>query len=53
MFVSSDEERELVDALKLAAITYIQKPASFEQLAKAALRLGLRWLVVERPEKAE
>lgn len=53
MLTSSGEERDIFDSYNLHANSYVQKPVNFNQFIEAVSRLGLYWLVVNRPVPLE
>ncbi len=46
---SSNEERDLRDAYKLGANSYIQKPLDFNRFRDAVKSLGRYWLGINQP----
>lgn len=46
---SSKEDRDVTESYKLGVNSYISKPVGFEEFAQTMSRLGLYWLLVNRP----
>ncbi len=51
ILTSSDEERDRIDSYHLGANSYVRKPVEFGQFAEEVKKLGLYWLVVNRPAR--
>ena len=49
ILTSSKEDRDVVEAYKLGANSYIPKPVEFDPFMETVANLGLYWLVVNRP----
>ena len=52
MLTSSREERNLIESCRLSVNSYIVKPVKFDQFKESARRLGMYWLLLNRPPKA-
>ena len=46
VFISSKEERDLIEGYNLGPNSYIRKPIDFAKFAEATRQLGLYWLVL-------
>jgi CheY-like chemotaxis protein len=46
---SSKEDRDIAESYQLGVNSYISKPVGFEEFAETMTRLGLYWLLVNRP----
>ncbi len=46
---SSKEDRDVTESYKLGVNSYISKPVGFEEFAQTMSRLGLYWLLINRP----
>ena len=53
VLTSSREDRDLQDAYRLGANSYIVKPVDFQQFSEAVRKLGLYWLLLNQPPKLE
>lgn len=49
ILTSSKEDRDVVEAYELGANSYIPKPVEFDPFMETVSKLGLYWLVVNRP----
>lgn len=49
VLTSSKEDRDVVEAYALGANSYIPKPVEFNSFMETVSRLGLYWLVVNKP----
>jgi two-component system response regulator len=49
VLTSSREQRDIVEAYRLGANSYIYKPVDFAQFTAAVQHLGLYWLVINEP----
>ena len=49
VLTSSQEERDVVDSYKLGVNSYIVKPVDFDQFIDSVSKLGLYWLVCNKP----
>ena len=52
VLTSSREDRDIAEAYKLGANSYIVKPVGFEGFSQAVSNLGLYWLVLNTPPSA-
>lgn len=52
VLTSSTEDRDIVTSYSLGANSFVCKPVDFLQFADAVRRLGLYWLLVNRPPPA-
>lgn len=52
VLTSSDEDKDIVEAYRLGANSYVRKPVSYEAFVAAASQLGLYWLVLNRSTRA-
>ena len=48
---SSREDRDVAESYKLGVNSYISKPVAFEEFADTMSRLGMYWLLVNRPPR--
>jgi CheY-like chemotaxis protein len=49
VLTSSKEDRDIAESYRLGVNSYISKPVSFEAFSETVTKLGLYWLVVNRP----
>ena len=49
VLTSSDEEADMIRSYDLGANSFVQKPIDFEEFVEAAAKLGLYWLVLNKP----
>ena len=48
IMTSSREDKDLLESYKLGVNSYVVKPVSFENFAKAVAELGIYWLMVNQ-----
>ncbi|HZL31317.1 MAG TPA: response regulator [Pseudolabrys sp.] len=48
ILTSSDEQRDQIECYRLGANSYVCKPVRFDDFVKAATRLGVYWLEINR-----
>lgn len=48
IMTSSREDKDLIESYKLGVNSYVVKPVSFENFAKAVAELGIYWLMVNQ-----
>ncbi len=51
IMTSSREDRDIIESHELGANSYVVKPVSFENFAKAVADLGLYWLMINQSPK--
>lgn len=51
IMTSSREDKDLLESYKLGVNSYIVKPVSFENFARAVAELGIYWLMVNQSPK--
>lgn len=49
VLTSSKEDKDIAESYKLGVNSYIQKPVAFESFADTVAKLGLYWLLVNKP----
>lgn len=49
VLTSSKEDRDVAECYSLGVNSYISKPVEFEAFAKVVSKLGLYWLLINRP----
>lgn len=52
VLTSSKEDRDLAEAYRLGANSYIVKPVEFEKFAQAIETLGMYWMLVNQPQRS-
>jgi two-component system response regulator len=53
VMTSSDQDEDVVGSYQLGANSYIRKPVDFTHFTESVRRLGLYWLVLNRPPPAQ
>jgi CheY-like chemotaxis protein len=51
VLTSSKEDRDLADAYRLGANSYIVKPVEFDRFAQAIEAVGMYWMLVNQPPR--
>ena len=51
VLTSSQEERDVVDSYRLGVNSYMVKPVDFDQFIDSVSKLGLYWLVCNKPPR--
>ncbi len=46
---SSKEDRDLVEAYRLGANSYVVKPVDFDQFSETVGNVGMYWMLVNQP----
>lgn len=49
MLTSSGQERDITEAYKLGANSFVTKPIKFDEFARVVAELGIYWLMLNRP----
>jgi two-component system response regulator len=49
VLTSSVEDADMLKSYDLGANSFVQKPIDFEEFVEAAAKLGLYWLILNRP----
>lgn len=49
VLTSSGEDEDMIKSYDLGANSFVQKPVDFEEFVEAAAKLGLYWLVLNKP----
>lgn len=52
VITSSKEDRDLDEAYRLGANSYVVKPVDFDQFSEAVGQLGLYWVLINEPPRA-
>jgi two-component system, response regulator len=53
MLTSSDEQEDILRSYELGVNSYVRKPVDFALFAETVIRLGLYWVLVNRPPAAD
>jgi CheY-like chemotaxis protein len=51
VLTSSDEERDIVESYRLGVNSYLTKPVDFREFTEVVRRLGLYWLLLNKPPR--
>ena len=51
VLTSSKEDRDLAEAYRLGANSYIVKPVEFDKFAQSIETLGMYWMLVNQPQR--
>jgi two-component system response regulator len=49
VLTSSKDERDILESYKIGANAFVSKPVEFEEFSAAVVKLGLFWLLINKP----